>query len=81
MTRNGRCGGWPRRHQRCAGIDAFARAIKAKLSNKDLAKRYLHALVDEITVSGNTATMKGSCAALTSAIEAKKWALPKKCPI
>ena len=34
-------------------IDAFARTIKAKLSNKDFAKRYLHALGDEITVSGN----------------------------
>ena len=61
-------------------IDAFGRAIKTKLSNKDFAKRYLHALVDEITVSGNTATMKGSYAALTSAIAAKKMGTSEEVP-
>ncbi len=53
-------------------VEAFSKAIRAKLKDRDLAKRYLHALVDEITVTGNTATMKGSYAALTAAIMAKK---------
>ena len=53
-------------------IDAFSKAIRTKLRNKDFAKRYLRLLVDEIVVSGNTATMKGSYAALTSAITAIK---------
>lgn len=61
-------------------IDTFSKAIRMKLRNKDFAKRYLHLLVDEIVVSGNTATMKGSYAALTSAIVAIKKGTSEEVP-
>ncbi len=39
-------------------IDAFSKAIRAKLKDKNFAKRYLQLLVDEIVVDGDMATMK-----------------------
>jgi site-specific DNA recombinase len=55
-----------------SNIEAFSKAIRAKLEDKDFAKRYLQLLVDEIVVDGDTATMRGSYAALTNAIAQKK---------
>ena len=47
-------------------LDTFAKTLKAKLLAKDsaLAKSYLNLLVDEIVVKDQTATMRGSHAAL-----------------
>ncbi len=53
-------------------IEAFSKAIRAKLKDKAFAKRYLQVLVDEIVVSGDTATMKGSYAVLANAITEMK---------
>lgn len=50
-----------------SNIEAFSKAIQSKLKDKAFAKRYLQVLVDEIVVAGDTATMKGSYAALVSA--------------
>ena len=61
-------------------IDAFSKVIRTKLRNKDFAKRYLQLLVDEIVVSGNTATMKGSYAALANAVAQKKKGTSKEVP-
>ncbi|MDP2828024.1 MAG: hypothetical protein Q8O37_05400 [Sulfuricellaceae bacterium] len=45
-------------------VDAFSKFIRAKLMDKDsaLAKSYLQAVVDEIIVEGDEATIKGSYA-------------------
>ncbi|SDG73233.1 recombinase family protein [Propionivibrio dicarboxylicus] len=61
-------------------VEAFSKAIRAKLQNKDFAKRYLHALVDEIVVTGDTATMKGSYVALAQAISEKKKGTSEEVP-
>ena len=53
-------------------VEAFSKAIRAKLQDKDFAKRYLHALVEEIVIAGDTATMKGSYETLAKAIAEKK---------
>lgn len=47
-------------------LDTFAKTLKAKLLAQDsaLAKSYLNLLVDEIVVKDQTATMRGSHAAL-----------------
>lgn len=47
-------------------LDTFAKTLKARLLAKDseLAKSYLHLLVDEIVVTDKTATMKGRHEAL-----------------
>lgn len=42
-----------------SNIEAFSKAIRAKLKDKNFAKRYLQLLVDEIVVDGDTATMTG----------------------
>lgn len=54
---------------KASDVDAFAKTLKAKLLAKDsaLAKSYLTMLVDEIVVTENTATVKGSYGALTNA--------------
>ncbi|MBS1230976.1 MAG: Resolvase domain [Proteobacteria bacterium] len=43
-----------------------------KIDDKQFAKRYLQVLVDEIVVSGDTATMKGCYAALAHAVAVAK---------
>jgi len=55
-------------------VEAFGKALRGKLldGGSGFAKGSLQALVDEIVVSGQTATVKGSYAALTSAIAQKK---------
>lgn len=63
-----------------SNIEAFSKAIRAKLQNKEFAKRYLHALVDEIVVSGDTATMRGSYAALAGAIAETKKGTSREVP-
>ena len=62
-------------------VEAFSKAIRAKLQDKDFAKRYLHALVEEIVVTGDTATMKGIYEALANAIAEKKKGTSVKCPV
>jgi site-specific DNA recombinase len=54
---------------KASDVDAFAKTLKAKLLAKDsaLAKSYLTMLVDEIVVTDNTATVKGSYGALNNA--------------
>ncbi|WP_394701282.1 recombinase family protein [uncultured Propionivibrio sp.] len=61
-------------------IAAFSKAIRAKLQDKAFAKRYLHTLVDEIVVSGDTATMKGSYAVLAQVISEKKKGTSEEVP-
>ena len=63
-----------------SNIEAFSKAIRAKLEDKDFAKRYLQVLVDEIVVAGETATIKGSYAALANAITEKKKGTSKEVP-
>ena len=63
-----------------SNIEAFSKAIRAKLDDKDFAKRYLQVLVDEIVVSGDTATIKGSYAALANAIVQKKKGTSEEVP-
>ncbi len=63
-----------------SNIEAFSKAIRAKLEDKEFAKRYLQVLVDEIVVDGNTATMRGSYAALANAIAEKKKGTSKEVP-
>lgn len=53
-------------------VEAFSKAVQAKLRDKAFAKRYLQALVDEIVVPEETATIRGSYAALAEAIAEKK---------
>ena len=65
---------------RPSNIEAFSKAIRAKLEDKDFAKRYLQVLVDEIVVDGDTATMRGSYAALANAIAEKKKGTSKEVP-
>ena len=61
-------------------IESFSKAIQTKLKDRDFAKRYLNLLVDEIVVSENTATMKGSYAALTLAVTQTKKGLSNEVP-
>ena len=63
-----------------SSIEAFSKAIRVKLQNKDFAKRYLQVLVDEIVVSGDTATMKGSYAKLATAITHMKKGTSEEVP-
>ena len=55
-----------------SNIEAFSKAIRTKLKDKNFAKRYLQLLVDEIVVDGDTATIKGSNAKLANAIAKMK---------
>jgi len=63
-----------------SNIEAFSKAIREKLKNKEFAKRYLNVLVDEIVVSGDTATMKGSYAMSANAITEMKKSTSEKVP-
>jgi len=63
-----------------SNIEAFSKAIRAKLKDKNFAKRYLQLLVDEIVVDGDTATMRGSNAKLANAILQKKKGTSDKVP-
>ncbi len=63
-----------------SNIEAFSKAIRAKLDDKEFAKRYLQVLVDEIVVDGDTATMRGSYTALANAIVEKKKGTSKEVP-
>ncbi|WP_420877049.1 recombinase family protein [Rhodocyclus tenuis] len=63
-----------------SNIEAFSKAIRAKLADKAFAKRYLQALVDEIVVSGDTATMRGSYAALANAVAQMKKGTSEEVP-
>jgi site-specific DNA recombinase len=63
-----------------SNIEAFSKAIREKLADKDFAKRYLHVLVDEIVVSGDTATMRGSYAALANAVSEMKKGTSEEVP-
>ena len=63
-----------------SNIEAFSKAIRAKLKDKAFAKRYLQVLVDEIVVDGDTATMKGSYAKLANAIAQKKKGTSEEVP-
>ena len=55
-------------------VEAFSKVICAKLRDKTstFAKDYLTALVDEIRVTGNTATISGSYGRLLGAVVEKK---------
>ena len=54
-------------------IEKFGNALRKKLEDRTFAKRYLHLLVDEIRVVGDTAVMRGDAQKLTAAIgKAKK---------
>lgn len=55
-----------------SNIEAFTKAIRRKVRDKDFAKWYLQALVDEIVVDGDSATLKGSYAKLANAIAKMK---------
>ncbi len=61
-------------------VEAFSKAIQVKLRDKAFAKRYLQALVDEIVVSEETATIRGSYAALAEAIAEKKKGTSEEVP-
>ena len=61
-------------------VEAFSKAIQAKLRDKAFAKRYLQTLVDEIVVSEDTATIRGSYAALAEAIAEKKKGTSEEVP-
>ncbi len=63
-----------------SNIEAFSKAIREKLRDKEFAKRYLNVLVDEIVVSGDTATMKGSYARLVNAIAQTKKGTSEEVP-
>ena len=63
-----------------SNIEAFSKAIRAKLTDKDFAKRYLQVLVDKIVVDGDTATMKGSYAKLVNSIAQTKKGTSKEVP-
>lgn len=63
-----------------SNIEAFGKAIRAEFKDKDFAKRYLQLLVKEIVVDGDTATMKGSYAALANAIAQKKKGTSNEVP-
>ena len=63
-----------------SNIEAFSKAIRAKLTDKDFAKRYLQVLVDEIVVDGDTATMKGSYTNLANSIAEMKKGTSKEVP-
>ena len=63
-----------------SNIEVFSKAIREKLKDKEFAKRYLHVLVDEIVVSGDTATMKGSYARLANAIAETKKGTSEEVP-
>lgn len=55
-------------------VESFSKVIRAKLQDKSstFAKDYLTALVDEIRVTGNTATISGSYGRLLGAVVEKK---------
>jgi site-specific DNA recombinase len=55
-------------------VEAFSKVIRAKLRDPNLtfAKDYLGALLDEVRIVGNTATITGSNAALLLAVAGKK---------
>lgn len=55
-------------------VEAFGKALRKKLleGEPSFAKSYLHALVDQIVVTGNEATVSGSYGKLASAIAGKK---------
>ena len=61
-------------------IEAFSTAIRAKLKDAAFAKRYLHLLVDEIVVSGDEATMKGSYGTLARAVAGMKKGTSEEVP-
>ena len=63
-----------------SNIEVFSKAIREKLKDKEFAKRYLNVLVDEIVVSGDTATMKGSYVALTNSIARMKKGTSEEVP-
>ena len=63
-----------------SNIEAFSKAIRAKLHDKAFAKRYLQTLVDEIVIAGDTATMKGSYSRLANAIAEKKKGTSEEVP-
>jgi site-specific DNA recombinase len=55
-------------------VRAFCTALRTQMLDprSDLAKRYLHLLVEEIRVEGDTVVMRGSHAALAHGVSAKK---------
>jgi DNA invertase Pin-like site-specific DNA recombinase len=59
----------PVEHIKASQVEAFAKALKAKLLAKDsaIAKSYLSLLVDKIVVNENVATITGSYGALAHA--------------
>jgi len=61
-------------------IDAFSKAIRIKLGDKEFAKRYVQLLVDEVVVSGETATMTGSYAKLAQAVAGMKKGTSEEVP-
>ena len=61
-------------------IEAFSTAIRAKLKDAAFAKRYLHLLVDEIVVSRDEATMKGSYGTLARAVAGMKKGTSEEVP-
>ncbi|MDQ5946490.1 MAG: site-specific recombinase, partial [Pseudomonadota bacterium] len=63
-----------------SNIEAFSKAIRTKLKDREFAKRYLQVLVDEIVIEGDTATMRGSYAALANAIVEIKKGTSKEVP-
>ena len=63
-------------------VELFSRVIRAKLHDRasPFAQDYLHALVDQITVYEDTATIMGSNAKLLRIVGGKKGP-PIKCPV
>ncbi len=69
-------------HIKASQVDVFGKVLRNKLLAKDsaLAKSYLNILVDEIVVQDNTATVKGSYAALAETMQQIKMGTLNQVP-
>lgn len=63
-------------------VHAFCAALRAQILDprSDLAKRYLHLLVEEILVEGDSVVMRGSHAGLAQAVGTKKLGTSEEVP-